>query len=236
MERRTLIIIAGILLFVIGIPLLFMLTFVTGNGNDKYWKINNTGIFIIQKDSTTTEYYHTIRQKEAIDTIKALRALIYFDTEFYAELKQTNSTLSAATEPGILGNPQKIKTLQILYSDFYKEEYKDISKLLSNDTTLDYNSLIQSDFQLFHEYHGTLGYHEKNALLFKDPNQFVTYFNADNKDLNWIGEENTFLSFNIDNKVFSTSNSLFKIKILIEFSDNTKFQKKYFGRLQNYLD
>ncbi|MBL7936094.1 MAG: hypothetical protein JNM51_09850 [Bacteroidia bacterium] len=236
MERRTLIIIIGILFFIIGIPILFMWTILSGSGHDKYWKINNTGIFIIQKDSPTTEHYQTIRPKEGIDTIKALRALIYFDTEFYAEIVQNNSMLSAATEPGVFGNPQKIKTFQILYSDFYKEEYKDISNFLSNDSTLNYNTLIQSDFHLFHKYHGTDDYHDKTAYIFKGPKQFVNYFNTDNGELNMIGQENTFLSFVIDKKVFSKSKSLFKIKILIEFTDNTKFQKKYYGRLKNIVE
>jgi hypothetical protein len=220
-----------IFFFIIGIPILFMYIFL-GGSKDKYWKIDKTGVFIVVKDSTSKEFYHVIKQKEAIDTTKALRALVYFDTKFYAEIKSSNSTLSAATEPGIFGNPQKIKKFQILYSDFYKEEYIDISKFLNNDSTLNYNSLILSDFQLYHEYHKSIGYHPKKALIFKDPNQFVSYFNIDNSDLNRIGEENVFLSFNIDKHCFSNTNSLFKLKIIIEFTDDTKIQKKYYGRLK----
>jgi hypothetical protein len=231
MERRTLTIILGILLFVAGIPLIFMWGFISGGAESRYWQIDNSGLSLVSKDSLRSEYYHFCDSKQGIDTSDNLSVLIFFDTDFYSEPTSNNSMLSASQEPGYMGNPQKIKAIKISASDFYKTDYKDISNLFTNDSTPNYNDLSFANFQLYRNYHGDIGYHSHTAYVFNDINHLVYCFNQDNSRFDEIGRGDRFVKFNIDKNLFRQFGRLFKIKFKAELSDKT-IERTYFYRLK----
>lgn len=231
MERRTLIIILTIALFVLGIPLIFMWGFISGGSNSRYWQIDNVGLFIVNKDSLQSEHYHFSNPQSGLDTSKTLSALIYFDTEFYAELTSNNSMLSAAQKPGYMGNPQKISSIKIFASDFIKTNYKDVSDLFTNHSTSNYNELTHVNFLLYKNYHGDVGYHPHSAFLFNDINHLVYCFNQDNSHFDHIGDDDKFIRFKIDKNLFRQFGQLFKLKLKVQFSGKT-IEKTYFYRLK----
>jgi hypothetical protein len=236
MERRTLTIIFGILFFLIGIPLLFLWSFLNSNGSGRYWKITNTAISIIQKDSLTTEYYHAVRNKACVDTLKPNKVLIYLDTEYFDELKSSGEMLNARPPYGYAGNPQKITSFKLLYSRLDKNEYKDITEFLTNDTintSIRKNSddLNEQNFFLYGNYHGAMTNYEEVAYIFGNVNQFVSCFNTDNDGF-MVGHRHDYrcVTFNIDKRVFT--DRFFKLKLFIQFNDKTFYQKTYFGSLK----
>jgi hypothetical protein len=227
MERRTLTIIVLMLLLLLGVPFIFMWTCATSGSNSRYWQIDNAGLFIISKDSLQSEHYHFSNSKSGLDTSKTLLALIYFDTEYYAEPASNNSMLSAATEPGRGGNTQKITALKIFASDFYKTDYKDVSDFFTNDSTSNYNDQRHVNFQLHKNYHGDIGYHPHVAYLFNNTNHLVYCFNQDNSRFDDIGDDSNFIKFKIDKNLFRQFNRLFKLKLKVELSDKT-IERTYF--------
>jgi len=236
MERRTLTIILGILFFIIGIPLLFLWMFLDSNGSGRYWKITNTTISIIQKDSPTTEYYHAVTHKSSVDTSEINKILIYLDTEYFDEIKSSGEMLNARPPYGYGGNPQKITSFKLQYSPLDKNEYIDITNCLTNDTINasmqnDLRDLNEQNFFLYGNYHGSMTYNEEVAYIFSNVNQFVNCFNTDNDGF-MVGHRHDYrcITFNIDKRVFS--NRFFKLKLSIQFNDKTYYHKTYFGSLK----
>jgi hypothetical protein len=231
MERRTLTIILGMALLLLGIPLFFMWSVISRGTDDKYWEVNNAELIIVTKDSLSTEHYHIADAKSGIDTSDQTSALVYFDVDFYDEPKSNNSMLSAAQKPGYMGNPQKINALNIFLSDYYKTSYQDVTRYFANDSTANYNEVNSSDFLLYKKYHGAIDYHKQRAYVTNSFNHLIYLFNQDNSRFDDIGDDNYFLKFKIDKALFRQTNRLFKLKLKVSFSDKN-FERTIFCRLK----
>ncbi len=231
MNRRTLTIIIGSVFFILGVPLIFMWSFVSSGSNNRFWQIDKAGLYIINKDSLQAEYYHFSNLKSGLDTFNTHLLLMYFDTDFYAEPIPNTAMLSASQKPGYMGNPQKIKTIKVFASHFYKTNYMDISNTLTNDSIPNYNELTSVNFQLYKNYHGEIGYQPHLAYVFNDVKHLVYFFNHHTSHFDEIGDDNTFIKFKIDKNVFRKFGRLFKLKLKVELS-NKIIERTYFYRLK----
>jgi len=220
METRTKVIITGVLLFIIGLPVLFYINLAIGFGSSEgeYYRIANAKInfrsFAI--DSNLTKQLKFIR---GVDSSSEKALLINFELEYYSYKSAGNFGLYAARAPGQKGSKELIEQIDIYAINNKKNQTLDASSFFKLPDRLKLQGTKNND-NSYYEY-GISDSVLNMVYVFEDLTDFKDRFNASKGSLFYWDIDQTPLVFFIKKEVLDTIefNKLTRWYLQIKMSD-----------------
>ena len=224
MEKRTKIIIATVILFVVGLPLFIYIQIAQGFGSSSgdYFKISDLYITLIsptnKPDSANFKFFNKITN---VDTTNQIALCLYLSTDYYSSKINYGSTLMAALEPGTKGSKEKIKTISTTILDLKTKKENEINLQMYTPTDIKtFND--NSENSLFKEFKTCIrdeGF--EYAILFENFDDFKNKFNSYSADLSHFGIRETPVIFFLDKSSFKNIDSTYKLTLKFLMTDNT---------------